>query len=136
MPSHFWSRLQLLCLQRGASPSAIAKRVGLSNAAAVQWKKGSVPNKNTLQKLADYFSVTPDYLLGYGDADELPTPSPLPEPEGDAPVTVYRKDFTAEEWELLQKIESLDGEDAIALRNFLQYLLDRKEKKNSDAGGS
>lgn len=135
MPSHFWSRLQLLCLQRGASPSAIAKRVGLSNAAAVQWKKGSVPNKNTLQKLADYFSVTPDYLLGYGDADELPTPSPLPEPEG-FKTAAYVNGLDDEDLELLLKIKDLEGEDAIALRNFLQYLLDKKEKKNSDASGN
>ena len=133
MPSHFWSRLQLLCLQRGASPSAIAKRVGLSNAAAVQWKKGSVPNKNTLQKLADYFSVTPDYLLGYGDADELPTPSPLPEPEG-FKTAAYVNGLDDEDLELLLKIKALEGEDAVMMRNFLQYLLDKKEKKNSDAG--
>ena len=136
MVSRFWDRLQLLCQVKGTNPTAVARNVGLSNSIAVRWKRGSIPNKAALQKLADYFSVTPDYLLGYGDADELPAPSLLPEPEGDAPVTVYRKDFTAEEWELLQKIESLDGEDAIALRNFLQYLLDRKEKQNSDAGGS
>ena len=38
--------------------------VELCRRKAVYWKRGSVPKGDTLEKLADYFGVSVDYLLG------------------------------------------------------------------------
>lgn len=46
------------------SPSAVTRELGLNNSISTAWKHGALPKGNTLQKLADYFGVTVDYLLG------------------------------------------------------------------------
>lgn len=63
----FWERLLELCSEKKTNPSKVAADLNLSNATAVKWKKGSIPNGNTLELLANYFGVTTDYLLGRSD---------------------------------------------------------------------
>lgn len=63
----FWERLLELCNQKKTNPSKVAADLNLSNATAVKWKKGSIPNGNTLELLSNYFGVTTDYLLGLSD---------------------------------------------------------------------
>lgn len=53
-----------LCNERGESPTAVCLKVGLSNSAYTAWKEDSVPRLSTLLKIADYFGVSTDYLLG------------------------------------------------------------------------
>ena len=54
-----------LCNDRGESPSAVCKRLGLSNSAYSFWKQsGSVPRDTTLHKIADYFEVPVSRLKG------------------------------------------------------------------------
>lgn len=60
----FWTTLVTLCNQRGISPTKLCEILNLSNATAVRWKKGSIPQDTTLIKIADYFNVSTDYLLG------------------------------------------------------------------------
>lgn len=71
------------CLdQMGLSPYAFAQIIGVSNQGVLNWKKGvSIPYPKTQQKIANYFGITVEALMG----DELPV---LP-PEGakKAPAT-------------------------------------------------
>lgn len=60
----FYDKFSELCAQRGVSPSSVAKAIGLTTANPTYWKRGSIPKGDTLQKLADYFGVSVDYLLG------------------------------------------------------------------------
>lgn len=60
----FFDRFKQLCDERGISIYKAATAVGLNRAAANKWKNGSVPNGQTITKLADYFGVSNDYLLG------------------------------------------------------------------------
>lgn len=60
----FYDRFVGLCKERGVSPSAVMVSIGLNKSNATFWKKGSIPKGSTLQKLADYFGVSVDYLLG------------------------------------------------------------------------
>ena len=54
-----------LCQQRGIAPTRAAVEIGLSKSTPTTWKKkGLTPQGSTLQKIADYFGVTTDYLLG------------------------------------------------------------------------
>lgn len=64
------------CLdQMGLSPYAFAQIIGVSNQGVLNWKKGvSIPYPKTQQKIANYFGITVEALMG----DELPV---LP-PEG------------------------------------------------------
>ncbi len=60
----FWDVLVSLCNENKTSPSSVCKELGLSNSASVRWKKGTIPQDRTLQRIADFFDVTVDYLLG------------------------------------------------------------------------
>ena len=60
----FFEILKNLCKEKGTTPTTVVKQLGLSSSSATSWKNGKVPHHGTLLKLADYFGVTVDYLLG------------------------------------------------------------------------
>ena len=60
----FWKNFLILCNERGISPTAVVVELGLSRGSVTSWKEGKMPYQRTLQKLANYFGVTVDYLLG------------------------------------------------------------------------
>lgn len=60
----FWDIFEVLCIRCGKSPSAVAAELGLSNSTTTAWKNGSMPRAQTLQRVAKYFNVPANYLLG------------------------------------------------------------------------
>ena len=60
----FWNVFYKLCEEKNIKPNAVAKTIGVSNATCTKWKNGTIPNGETLLKLADYLNVSVDYLLG------------------------------------------------------------------------
>ena len=61
----FYDRFRQLCERKGISCNKAALEIGLSNATPTKWKKtGATPVGDTLEKIAAYFGVTTDYLLG------------------------------------------------------------------------
>lgn len=73
--SIFYENYLKLCAARQESPTAVSKKIGLSNAAATGWKKGKKPSEVTLEKLAVYFGVAREDLTGESEQKEKPTPS-------------------------------------------------------------
>ncbi len=54
-----------LCEKKGVSPTRAALEIGLSKATPTSWKnKGITPQAAQLQKIASYFGVSVDSLLG------------------------------------------------------------------------
>ena len=53
-----------LCNKRNESPSSVCRKVGITPATFSGYTDESVPRKATLMRIADYFGVTVDYLLG------------------------------------------------------------------------
>ncbi len=72
--SIFYENYLKLCAARQESPTAVSKKIGLSNAAATGWKKGKNPSEVTLEKLAVYFGVAREDLTGEKGKKEKPTP--------------------------------------------------------------
>lgn len=70
----FYHNFLSLCAERRESPSGVAKKIGLSNAAANGWKNGKAPSDVNLAKLSNYFGVTIDYLLTGGETEKPATP--------------------------------------------------------------
>lgn len=66
----FFDIYSQLCAQKGVSLSKAAEENGLSRTSVVKWKNGSTPSGATIQKLAAYFDVSVDYLLGNTDKKE------------------------------------------------------------------
>ena len=61
----FYDRFRQLCERKGISCNKAALEIGLSNATPTKWKKtGATPVGETLDKIAAYFDVSTDYLLG------------------------------------------------------------------------
>jgi len=54
-----------LCRQSGLTPSGAAARIGFNRASVTVWKNtGKAPKQDLLVRIADYFGVTTDFLLG------------------------------------------------------------------------
>lgn len=65
---------------RNISPSAALIEAGIDKSANTRWSRGKVPTHATVQKLADYFGVTKEALLG----ESAPKAAEAaPEPSGD-----------------------------------------------------
>lgn len=61
----FYERFEWLCEEKGVTPTQAARDVGIRQSVVSMWKKrGSTPKGSTLNKLAEYFEVSTDYLLG------------------------------------------------------------------------
>lgn len=67
----FYTRFERLCSEKGVSPSHVRAELGISQSTMASWKsRGLTPKYDTGKKLADYFGVTVDSLMGlqdYGD---------------------------------------------------------------------
>ena len=63
----FWNIFYDLCISKGTKPNPVAKELGISSATITKWKNGSMPQSRTAKKIADYFDVSVDYLLGNAD---------------------------------------------------------------------
>ena len=60
-----------LLQKKGVSSYKVAKEAGVTQTALSNWKSGrSTPTAKTLQKIADYFGVTIDYLMTGDDSSE------------------------------------------------------------------
>ena len=57
-----------ICNERNVAPTVVCQAIGLTAATFSKWDDNSVPRKATLYKIADYFGVTPEYLLREDDA--------------------------------------------------------------------
>ena len=61
----FYELFDQLCSEKGVTPTQVARDNKITQQTVSHWKtRGSTPNGETLKKLASYFSVTTDYLLG------------------------------------------------------------------------
>lgn len=53
-----------LCEQRGVTPYRVCKETGITTATISNWKAGRyIPKADKMQKIADYFNVSIQYLM-------------------------------------------------------------------------
>ncbi|MDE7162638.1 MAG: helix-turn-helix domain-containing protein [Clostridia bacterium] len=61
----FGERLKYLRTERGIGQNLLAEHLQLSNASVSYWETGKqIPSAEVIFKLANYFDVSADYLLG------------------------------------------------------------------------
>ena len=53
-----------LCNERKIAPTVVCKEIGLTGTSYSKWTDATIPRKATLHRIADYFGVSVDYLLG------------------------------------------------------------------------
>ena len=68
--SDFPDILKQLRTEYSLTQSELASRLNVTQNAIHQWENGKrEPNSDTIEKLADIFSVTPSYLMGWQNED-------------------------------------------------------------------
>ena len=111
----FKQRFIRLCNDKGVSPSAACAAIGLSNATFSCWTETSIPRKATLMRIADYFGVSVDYLLGNVQMDL----QHFAEKEKEPTVTVDPK--------LLSLIDSMSEDELADLERYAEFILSKKK---------
>lgn len=67
----FFDIYKSLCEGIGKTPNGVAKELKFASSSVTQWKHGSTPRPDALQRIADYFGVSVGYLLT-GEQKEKP----------------------------------------------------------------
>jgi transcriptional regulator with XRE-family HTH domain len=97
----FLERLERLLDERGVKQNELAKGTGLSPASIHKYLNGAMPGSVELGKIADFFGVTTDWLLGRETSDKgVPALR-----EGSEPLV---DDALSELDGLKEKVQSLD----------------------------
>lgn len=76
-------RIKKLCNQRGISVYQLEEKIEIGRNTIYQWNKRT-PSTEKIQKIADYFNVSTDYLLGRTE-----NPNPLKTEEENIPPEYF-----------------------------------------------
>jgi transcriptional regulator with XRE-family HTH domain len=109
----FYEKYLCLCNSINKSPSAVALELKIGKPSVTRWKNGATPRDATVLKIADYFGITIEALMG----DKLPV---LP-PEGAKKAPAAKGEgISAERKALLDIISSLTDEQCRKLLVLVQ----------------
>lgn len=111
----FYTKIETLRKERGFSQGALEKELGFSNGSISKWKH-SIPTYERLKKLADFFQVSVDYLIG----NETKTDASLPILDSEAAQTASQ--IYANDKVLFDVYRSSDKERLVAYAKKLQEL--------------
>lgn len=71
-----FERYDKLCRSIGKKPSAVAKELGIDPSTITHWKKGDyTPRIDKLQKIAQYFGISVQYLISGEDRPVVEIPA-------------------------------------------------------------
>lgn len=102
-----------LCDAKGVPPTRAAIEIGISKSSPTTWKNsGSIPKSEILAKIAEYFDVSVDYLLG---KEEKSAPTETGE---SAELTEEQKRLQA----LAEKISKLSPKKLAVLESLLDAM--------------
>lgn len=119
----FYNTFELLCKKKGVTPTRAARESGIAQSVASMWKKrGSTPSGENLQKLANYFGCTVEYLLGDvpepdGElvfADKIATPDPKREDRID-------RELEGIDFALYGEVKDLTNEQKQDVLDFIRF---------------
>lgn len=91
-----YERIKLLAKEYSISIADLQKELGFSKHAIFRWSKSNNPNVKSLEKVADFFGVSMDYLIGRTDYRA---------------VVVVEKPTSPRAWKLAHKIETAGYSD-------------------------
>lgn len=65
-----WEVFERLCREKGVTPYRVGEETGIKGSTFYGWKTGKyTPKQDKLQKIADYFGVTLEYLMTGEESD-------------------------------------------------------------------
>lgn len=127
-----------LCNERGEPPTVVCQKIGVTSSAFSKWTDESVPRRATLMRIADYFGVSVDYLLGNVRLDLQHFASPSPVDEAMAKLTASIQQVTDEldkqkkpvlglNPKLSSLIDSMSKDELDDLEKYAEFILSRKK---------
>ena len=124
----FYDNFVKACNSIGKTPSSVAIDIGLNKATVTGWKKGSKPTDSTIQKLVDYFGISPEELTGSTGPAQKKAPAGVSnsdtQSEGQLMAAFFEggKDLSEEEMAVL-------WQDA---KDYIQWKLSQRRKAKDD----
>ena len=110
----FYDKFVFLCKEKGVAPTRAALDIGLSKSAPIKWRTtGATPNGETLNKIAEYFSVSVSVLFG---EETKKAPTPKGEREMD--------DLTNE---ILNELEGMSHAEILLVKERIQKIKESRE---------
>mgnify|MGYP000572907567 FL=1 len=123
-----------LLQKHGVSPYKVSKDTGVTQTSLSNWKTGkSTPTTKTLQRLADYFGVTLDYLMTGKEEPKEKSPELTDRDEKDITKTlnkVMEQFENNENGPLYYDGEEIDETSRILIRNAFEYIIRETKKEN------
>ena len=120
-----------LMKEHGVTAYKVSKETGIATSTLSDWKKGrSTPKQDKLQKIADFFNVTVDYLLTGNNEEKK---------ERDYSLTIKEQEnIDAEAKKIIEDLTisfsknkgSLNEEDYFAIENAIRSTLETIKIKN------
>lgn len=118
----FYEKLLELCKLRGVTPTEVTRQIGVNKSNVTYWKNGSIPKATTMNKIANYFGCTVEYLLGDVPepdgklvfADEITTPDPKREDRID-------RELEGIDFALYGEVKDLTNEQKQDVLDFIRF---------------
>lgn len=119
------AEIKELCKKRGISVNELEAEIGLGINTIYKWDKAS-PSADKLQRVADYFGVSLDFLTGR----ELCTP-PLEQQIGElmAEISFDKYGFKSQ---LIRSLAAIPPEDWPKIERFIDHLVALREQENQE----
>ena len=103
-----------LCNEKNVAPTVVCKHIGLTGTAYSKWNDETIPRRATLMRIAEYFGVTVDYLLGKEQSEQ--------------PKEVV----SFEKQQLHKKIDSVSDEEAKLFLSMFDLILKSKDNNENN----
>ena len=102
-----YENIKVLCEEKSIKPGRMCTDIGISKSILTGLKNGTKKNiqTDTAQKIADYFGVSVDRVLGSEQKEKSPTPNGV---------------------ELIPGYEDLSEENKIKAKDFIAFLLSQQ----------
>lgn len=69
MDNTLYERIKSLCYRKGVTISQLESELGFGSSSIKKWEKTSSPSVDKIVKVASYFDVSIDYLMGRTDIE-------------------------------------------------------------------
>lgn len=86
MDSILYMRIKELCKKTDITIAELERTLGFGNSSIKKWENTSSPSVDKIDKIAEYFNVSIDYLLGRSDIE-----SPISELIGDEDIILFQQ---------------------------------------------
>lgn len=120
-----------LMKEHGVTAYKVSKETGIATSTLSDWKKGrSTPKQDKLQKIADYFNVTIDYLLTGNNQEKKERDYSLSIKEQEKLDDEAKKIIEELSMSFSKDKDSLSEEDYFAVENAIRTTLEAIKIKN------